>query len=803
MDSTKKFICIHGHFYQPPRENAWLDVVEAQDSAAPFHDWNERINFECYAPNTAARILDERRFITKIINNYTRISFNFGPTLMSWLERADPETYESILHADQIGRERFGGHGPALAQAHSHLILPLANDRDKETQVIWGIRDFEHHFGRKPEGMWLAETAADTQTLEALAAQGIKFTILAPRQAKAFRKIGAVEWTDLPGENIDTRRPYLFQLPSGKLITLFFYHGDIAQGVAFNGLLNNGPHFAQSLISAFDPDDRPQLVHIATDGESYGHHHRHGEMALAHCLDSIENDSAVQLTTYGAYLEQFPPEYEVRIHENSSWSCVHGVERWRSDCGCNTGGRPGWTQAWRAPLRETLDRLRDQLIPIYEKEASLLLHDVWEARNDYIHVALNRTEKSVAEFVKRHARMPLDKEQCTKLLRLMEMQRNAMLMFTSCGWFFDEISGIETNQILQYANRAIYYSHQLTGKDLHQEFIDRLEAAPSNVFKNGAVSYRKHVMPARVDLVRVGMHYAVSSLFEEHPENLELFNYKAKSEEFERYKAGKQRLSVGQTTVHSKITHSKKHFSFVALYLGQHNIIGNISTEMEQETFNEMKEKIISAFQATELGTVFDLMQAYFGTEKYSLSMLFNDEKRKILRQITEKSLRQVENSFRDIYVNNYQLMTVIHQSDLPVPKAYHNAVEFVVNHDLHQLFQNGSTDMRELQRLADELRTWNLRITDEPSFKLAVSEWLFREIKKIDASEATLQDLLNLNTIMETITELEIFPDLWKSQNLYFSILKGYRNGEWIFASEEWKTTFFRLGELLRVRME
>jgi alpha-amylase/alpha-mannosidase (GH57 family) len=382
----EKYICIHGHFYQPPRENAWLEVIEVQDSAHPYHDWNERISSECYAPNVASRIL-EQGIIKDIVNNYSKISFNFGPTLLSWMENYDTDTYEAILEADKESSKKFSGHGSAIAQVYNHMIMPLSNKRDKETQIIWGIRDFEYRFARKPEGMWLAESAVDMESLELLAAYGIKFTILAPRQAKSFKKIGDTSWNELTDSSIDTRRSYQYTLPSGKTIILFFYHGDIAQSVAFNGLLNDGQKFADSLLGAFDQDgDEPQLVHIATDGETYGHHHKHGDMALAFCLDYIDEHKHANITNYAEFITKVEPAYEVQIHENSSWSCVHGVERWRNDCGCNSGGKPNWNQQWRKPLREALDWLRDKLNEIYEREASQVLKDPWEARNEYINV---------------------------------------------------------------------------------------------------------------------------------------------------------------------------------------------------------------------------------------------------------------------------------------------------------------------------------------------------------------------------------------------------------------------------------
>lgn len=804
MHAANKFICIHGHFYQPPRENAWLEAIEMQDTAAPFHDWNERINFECYAPNATARILDDTGKITRITNNYGRISFNFGPTLLSWLEQADPETYRAILEADRLSALRFGGHGSALAQVHSHIIMPLASRRDKETQVRWGMADFEHRFQRKPEGMWLAETAVDTETLEVLAEHDIRFTILAPRQVKATRALGATEWQAAHEGNLDTRRPYLCRLPSGKSIALFFYNGDLSQAVAFRGLLNNGKYFAANLQEAFDDNDTPQLVHIATDGESYGHHHRYGEMALADCLQTIETQPLARITNYGEYLALFPPTMEAQIHEQSSWSCVHGVERWRSDCGCNSGGNPGWTQAWRAPLRKALDWLRDELAAIYEREARHMLHDVWAARNDYIQVLLQRNDATVAAFVERHSRHALNHVQKMKLMRLMEIQRNALLMFTSCGWFFDEISGIETNQILQYADRAMYYADQVGGGvDLRSRFVAMLAEAPSNKYENGAVNFTLNIEPARVNLHRVAMHFAASSLFEAYPEHIELFNYVADSRQFERLEAGALRLAIGRTSVRSKVTYSEKHFSFAALYLGQQNIIGNISLDMREEDFEAMSDRIRKAFLTPDLATVFGVMQAYFGPDKFSIDHLFKDEKRKIMQWIADKSLRQIERDFRDIYADNYQLMAGFARNDMPVPSVWLSAVGFIVNHDLLRYFEGDPFRIRELRRLADEMKTWGLSYTDEPGLRLVISERIYREIKLLEQPETSLRHVEQLIQVLEVIGEMAVKPDVWKSQNVYYALVKGYKQGDWVFSSRDWELAFFRLGELLQFRAE
>ena len=800
MMRKNKYICIHGHFYQPPRENAWLEAVEEQDSAAPFHDWNERINFECYAPNAAARIKEGDEII-KIVNNYKQISFNFGPTLLSWMENGDKDTYDAIIKADKISRKKFNGHGSGVAQAYSHMILPLANQRDKDTQVLWGIKDFEHRFGRKPEGMWLAETAADTASLETLAKHGIKYTILAPRQAKAIRKIDGEQWHELSHASIDTRRPYLCKLPSGNSIALFFYDGNIAQDVAFKGILNNGKDFANRLISAFDDNDEPQLVNVATDGESYGHHHSHGEMALAFCLNHIEENNLAVITNYSEYLEKFPPQYEVKIHENSSWSCVHGVERWRSNCGCRADIGNGWSQAWRKPLREALDWLRDELIPIYEEEAVELIVSPWATRNEYIDIILNRSDELTNAFLQKKATKDLNEHEVSKVFRLLEMQRNTILMYTSCAWFFDEISGLETNQVLQYALRAISYAKQVSGVDLHPKFLKRLEQIQSNVFENGATSYKNVVIPTRLDLERVGMHYACASLFSPNPDKLSLFNYKVENEYFDRIIAGNYRLVIGRTTVTSKITHSRKAFSFAVLYLGQQNIIGNLSVKMPGALFREAREKLAEEFRATDLGKVIGLMQTYFPSEKFSIWHLFRDEKRQIFHEINEKSLAQIEKGFREIYNDNYQLIMGMKNSDIPIPDVYKSALKHVVNTDLHQFFDSTILNIKELKRLAKELLKWNLKITHPQSLKLAAGERIFYEIQKLEYLGVPESQVQSLVEILETVEEMNLDLDIWKSQNYYYSLSKRFRNQELAFVSEAWKKAFLRLGELLNFR--
>ncbi len=809
MTRPNKFICIHGHFYQPPRENAWLETVEQQPSARPWHDWNERISFECYAPNAAARILDSEGVISKIRNNYNRISFNFGPTLLSWLEENDPEAYKMLLAADRRSMEKFGGHGSAMAQVHSHLILPLANFRDKITQVYWGVKDFERRFGRHPEGIWLSETAVNLETLEVCAQHGIQFTILAPRQAKAVRKIGTENWTNVSTESLDTRQPFWVNLPSGRRIAVFFNNGPIAQGIAFDGLLNSGKGFSDRLMAGFSSSNDPELVNVATDGESYGHHHRYGEMALVDCLNYIEENKLAQLTNYGQFLELSPPQFEAEIHENSSWSCVHGIERWRSDCGCNSG-KPGWHQRWRGPLRDALDWLRDRLGPIFEENARPFLRDPWAARNDFIEVMLDRSDGSVAAFLKKHGRRPLSNLEEVKTLRLLEMQRNALLMYTSCGWFFDEISGIETNQILQYSARAMDYAKQVAGLDMQPDFLKKLALAPSNVLANGAESFKLNVLPGQVDLERVGMHFAVSYLFSDKnggknsplEEKTDLFNFTAKPEFLEKKVAGTMRLAAGRTTVRSKITHSEKQFSFAVLHLGQHNLIGNISTSMPRATFDRVWAELDTAFKQANLGEVISLMQASFGKEKFSLASLFKDEKVRILRAISRQSLMDAEANFREIYQENYQLMTGLLDAELALPDEFRAAVQFVVHADLERFFNKIPLDPTELRRIADEIARWKVPLSDSASYQLAASERIFEEIKRLQASDSSLEQIERLILSLEILAEMGIKPVVWKSQNVFYFFVKPFKKGLIVFVSPAWEKAVRRLGGLLNVRV-
>ena len=804
-----RYICIHGHFYQPPRENPWIEEIELQDSAYPYHDWNERITAECYAPNTASRLLGDESRIKAIVNNYSKISFNFGPTLLAWMESHDPDTYGAILEADRLSRERFSGHGSALAQAYNHMIMPLANSRDKRTQIIWGIKDFQKRFGREPEGMWLPETAVDTETLENLAEQNIKFTILAPSQAKNFRKIGDNgEWQSVEGGKIDPRTSYLCRLPSGRAIHLFFYDGFISQEVAFGGLLTSGEAFARKLVGAFsDGRDCSELIHIATDGETYGHHHRYGDMALTFCLHFIESSNFATLTNYGEFLEKNPPRYEVQIFDNSSWSCVHGTERWRNDCGCNSGMHGGWHQKWRDPLRGALDALRDQLIPAYSREASLYLKDPWEARDSYIEIILNRSGENIEDFLKRHGVRELTKEEKSRVLKLLEIERHAMLMYTSCGWFFDEISGPETIQIMEYASMAMQRTEEILGLSLEPLFLSDLEKAPSNVFGNGAEVYRRLVLPSKVDLTRVGAHYAVSSLFNDYPEHMKIFNFTVETENYEKVKAGKITLATGKARIRSDFTWDEVKKSFAVLHLGDHNISGGLVDFKDEETFSSMRQEIWSAFEQGDTTGIIRLMGKHFGMNNFSIWHLFRDEQRKVIREILEFNHVGIEASYRKIYEDNNPVMNFLSSINIPIPKPIFLAVEHIINVDMRRAFEKEEVDTEKLKRLILESNRWGIHL-DRGAIEYDVSLWVTSLMEKITQDPMNSSLFLKIPNVLELLEPLSLNLNFWKAQNTFLSLKdhlksemqeKGKRGDP---SAKEWLDAFNDLGEKLRIKV-
>ncbi len=805
------YICVHGHFYQPPRHNPWLAVIERQDSAHPYHDWNERITAECYTPQTAARILDTTGRIIRIVNNYASMSFNFGPTLLAWLEQHAPATYAAILDADKLSQQRFAGHGSALAQAYNHLIMPLANQRDKHTQITWGIEDFVHRFQRPPEGMWLPETAVDLETLEFLAAAGLQFTILAPTQARRIRPLGSPSWENVSHGNLDPSRPYIQSLPSGRRITLFFYHARLAQQVAFERLLDNGQQFAERLVSALDRQrSTPQLIHIATDGETYGHHHRFGEMALAYALHHIESHGLARLTNYGAFLAQHPPTYEVDIQEQTSWSCAHGVERWRSNCGCRTGGHPTWQQHWRAPLRAALDWLRDRLIAFYEQQGKALFHDPWAAREDYIALLLDHSSARRSQFLAKHTTATASAAPQLPLMWL-EMQHQAMLMYTSCGWFFDELSGLEPRQILLHAARAIQLALALGAPpSLETTFLERLARAPSNVptYRHGRHLYEHWIKPAIPRWEQLAVQFAMQGLLTQPTLPTAVYIYSAQATDVRHLAVGNMQLLLGRVHLTTQITQEAAALWFGVVHYGDHHLYGGARLVQGTGETHPCLQEACEALQQSDVQALIRLFYQHFHAAAWPLHALRPDAQRTILTPLLASATAATAEVYRQLYTSHLPLVHALTRLRMPLPPALRDAATYLWHTHLEQALAPATLDVPQVKALIAEGRRAGLWL--EASTLQPVLERTLEHLAARLAAEALHSDHLPvLVEMLHCVRSLPWQVNIWQVQNVCYTLLHStYRAchdqaAQGDQQAREWVRTFRSLADLASVYIE
>ena len=778
-DKDKKYLTIHGHFYQPPRENPWLEAIEQQDSALPFHDWNERVNLECYNPNSASRIVDDKNKVLDIVNNYSLMSYNFGPTLLSWMETHAPKTYERIIRADVVSRVKFSGHGNAIAQVYNHMIMPLANRRDKETQVKWGIRDFEYRFGRMPEGMWLAETAVDDETLEVLADNGIKFTILSPYQALKYRKLGDKEWTDAGWGNIDPAKPYRYFIKDNpkKFVDLFFYDGAISKSVAFDNILQDGNKFVNRLKEGISSDrNYPQLIHIGTDGESYGHHTKFGDMTLAYVLRVKAEQEGFTITNYAEYLEKYGVNDEVDIKQASSWSCFHGVGRWKEDCGCSTGGQPSWNQRWRKPLREALDYLRDNLIVLYEKYGKkFFTRNVWDVRNDYINVILNRSELSIRTFLKNNLKPECDDDDKVAAMKLLEMQRQAMLMYTSCGWFFADISGIETTQIMKYAARAMQPAKSFTEQDYETEFVNILANAQSNIkeFGSGADIYRKFVKPSVVTIKQIVSLWAISSLYEEIEDEATFYCYDLKRLSYKMVSKGKNSLYLGRVEVRSQITLEKYDMIFALLKYSGGDFHCTIKEFASAEESDDIRKNLTDTFINYPLTEIIRSLDKNFGSEYYTLKDIFIEERRKILNIMIQGKTNKFSGLYKDIYEDGKASIFHFKNLGLNPPDEFKIAAKYVLGIEFNKQFEGfakavNDHEMQEAIDINNEAKMLGVTLDKKLAnnvFTEKITDAMYALAKNPEIH--TIEAVLNLFKYVEA---LELRIDTSESQNTYFN---------------------------------
>ncbi|GHV29694.1 glycoside hydrolase [Synergistales bacterium] len=766
-------ICVHAHFYQPPREDPWTEWVMKDITALPYHDWNERISKECYEPNAAARMLNDRGEIIYITNNYRHISFNVGPTLHNWLAKTNTRLSHSIVMADKRAAKAIG-EGGAIAQGYNHMILPLACARDIRTQVIWGAKDFEHRFGRKPKGMWLPETAVNTAVLEVLASEGIEFTILAPSQCARVRQPDG-EWTDTPGGNgLDVTRPYFMRLPSGRKISIVFYYGGVAQDIAFGGLLNNGDAFAHSLMSKVPFDDEPRLLSVATDGESYGHHHRYGEMALARAIETISSSYDFSLTNIAAFLSRYPAKWECRIAEDTSWSCAHGIERWRSDCGCHTGGGYDWNQKWRAPLRDAFDDLRDKIDEIYEREMVKYCDSPWRLRDEAIMLyMMNFSEKATSEDVKIRKDAFL-KARCgnlsfsdtNRVLTLLEAQRMRMFMYTSCGWFFNDISGIETRQIIAYAVRAAEHIKAVTGMSLEGGFTEALRKAHGNTeeFPTGYDVFAKCVAPMKRTIKDIAASAALMSSSDSY------YSYCVKSVG-KVYPSGDIDLAVKKIAVTNTLT--LENWSGTAAVISTSGL--DDVCRMTEQGIPPQKE-IWNNFYVGDILSISRYLERVFELGSWHLKDLAIDDREVVGAERTKAALRENVEYAERLLQDHQRLLVQLNIIGAECPKFLEAVTVFVYGEKINDIVTDTvnildllKPDSR-LEALIDEAR--NIGIEPGLSSLVPRVEKAFCDaVKKIGEKDEALQ-CENLIFMWKRAKNLGINIEKSETQNRLWDIL-------------------------------
>lgn len=700
-------LVIHGHFYQPPRENPWTEEVPREPSAAPYHDWNARIDAECYRPNGVARIFDDAGRVVDIVNNYANLSFDVGPTLLSWLEVHDPETYGRILAADA---ERRGG----MAQGWGHMILPLASDRDLRTQVRWGMVDFAFRFGRPARGMWLPEAAVDDRVLAVLAEEGVRFTVLAPGQARRVRPLGAGAraWASVEGGRVDTSRPYRWLHPdgSGLGVDVVFYDGALSHTLAFELSSLSSRDLLDRVVARGDG-----LVSAAADGETFGHHSRWGERLAAHALSVEAPVRGVEVTNVGRYLERVRPAFEVDVAQ-SSWSCAHGVGRWAEDCGCSTGGQPGWQQRWRAPLRAALDGLRDHLAEVFERRGGSVLRDPWAARDAYLEVllgAVSRESFATTHVVGDHV----------VAFTLLEAQRNAMAMYTSCGWFFNDLAGLETVQVLRYAAHVMDLLAEL-GEDTHEEaFLEVLGKAESNVAEEGTGRdvWNRYVLPARVEPDRVVAHLTLVELLEHRPPAPRIGAYAVKVVDHVRAERGAIALCSGQVVLTHVRTGRQSEHVYAALHLGGLEVLG--CTRRPDPAADAAALAMIRGefSHGAPVISVLRSLSNGFGPGEFDLTAALPDAAEHIVAGAARTLADRFAAAYDRLFDDHRKTIDILAAAHYPFPPELRATAELVLARRLEQEItaQQGSVDPADYRRavaIAREARASGFEVATERS---------------------------------------------------------------------------------------
>ena len=591
-----------------------------------------------------------------------------------------------------------------------------------------------------------------------------------------------------------------------------FYDGPVSQGIAFEGLLNDGEAFAHRLIDQLNPEEEnpePQLMHIATDGESYGHHHRYGEMGLAYCLHHIEEQPEVDISIYGEFLEKFPPQYEAEIIENTAWSSTPHLERWSEDGGGNTGGHPDWHQKWRRPLRKAFDWLRDELALVYEKEMGALVDDPWKTRNDYIDVVLDRSHENVADFIDRQTKKVLSPAEEVKFLKLLEIQHHAMLMYTSCAWFFDEVTGIETLQDILYAARAIQLYRDITGTDHEAAFLELLAKAPSNIpeYQNAAIAYERFVRPSIVDMNRVGAHYAVSSLFSDYTKHDRVYSFDAELQHFDKHFAGKYRLALGKARLTSEVTWEEEDVTFAVIHLGEHHLFGGVRKSIEESAYQKMHDEMVEAFQKSRVHEAIVLMDKHFGMHNYSFWHLFKDDQKELLNRVLEETMNNVESTFNQIYENNYSVLQAMKQLSIHAPRPLRDAGEFTINSKVRRMLEKDHFDVNQLNGIVESIENLDVEI-DSVGLSYLAGERINHLMEKLEENPNDLAKMRQAVQFIQACFRVRLDPDLWKAQNIAFIIHRenyarmARKQDQGEEKASQWLATFVQLFEVLNIHV-
>ncbi|HYE65167.1 MAG TPA: DUF3536 domain-containing protein [Pyrinomonadaceae bacterium] len=778
----KTALVIHGHFYQPPRENPWTGNIDREPSAHPYHDWNERIHRECYRPNGFARIIDGYGRIERIVNNYASISFNFGPTLLSWLELRHSETYARLLEADRESLIRHGGHGNAIAQAYHHTILPLSPRRDQQTQMRWGIADFRYRFGREPEALWLPETACNDETLGLLIDEGLRYVILSPHQAERVRAIPDGEWRSVADGTIDTTLPYtyLHRDGSGRSIAIFFYDGPIAKAIAFEGALAS----SQGLVDRFERASRgaARIVNVATDGETYGHHFHWGDRTLAYALEVEAPSRGFRPTNYGEYLDQQTPSQEVEIKrgpddEGAAWSCAHGVGRWRRDCGCQAGALEGWNQAWREPLRRAFDFLRDAAELHFEATRGDLFLNPWAARDQYVELILDQ-HRSRDEFVSRQAGRLLPAPERSRALAYLELQRNAMLMYTSCGWFFADISGIEAVQVLKYAGRVLDLMNELELESPREQFLDILAEARSNVPKmgSGADVFRRFVDPCKVTPRGIAANLALSSLVIDSQEAGRTSGYLFRVRHLQKQQHGRITLATGHLLLEEVMTGRQFEYAIATMHFGGIDFYCVMKPFPGEESFQRSAERLWTSFRTASLPIMLRIAQEEFGPDEYGLEHVLPRGRQRISGIVFGNLVRRFSEQYAHLYEDNRRLVEMLQEAGFDLPAELRAAAEFTLSRrfeeEIRQQRQSRNpADYQRAREIAREVERHGYQINRSDANRLF--EGMIADAVRSAIAHPSQEGFESALSLLKLSQQLDLNVNLEQAQETVYQALK------------------------------